>query len=199
MTSIRHEPQRAPRPTEILDPSGRSTHLKLVEEPPLLRGEPGTFSLRFVSLCLLAPYGVGAWYFYRELSQGIDDPLVAIGLAIFILAGPGLLTILHLLNRHFRSRGPFFILDTAQGELSLPRVEVVLPRSQVVHFVLLQGPVKIEQESVLSHELSVLRRSPENAFEYLPVAIDDPKRYIARAGKRLAEFFEVPLHELRAR
>jgi len=180
-------------PTRILDPSGRTHHLKLVDEPSQFRGEPGTIPLWFIAICLLIPYILSAWYWWRELAQGIDGPLQWIGLIIWCCAGPSLITVFYFLNRHFTSKRSFFNLDRTKGTLALPREDVVLTKSDIVQFVQVAGYVNIQGERMRVYELCVLRNNPNGTDEYLPVAIDDTKRYISRAGATLAEFYSVPM------
>jgi hypothetical protein len=102
--------------------------------------------------------------------------------------------VVYLINRHLTSRGTFFILDTLAGTLALPRSGVVLEKSDIAYFVELHAWRKVGSDRYRSCELIAVRDNKDGSFNFHSVAIDDHPRYVARAGQRLCEFFDVPLH-----
>lgn len=188
------DPQKNDKqPRELIAPRGKSFGLRLVDDPPLFSGEPGTIPYWFLAVCLLPPLCVAVWHWSRELAKGVNDPFLVQGFVITCLAFPGIWTIIYLLNRWVASLGSFFVLDTVAGTLMLPRSGITIDKVDLVEFIQLSAWHSADHEHERMHELIAVQANDEGEFSYHSVAIDSSKSRIARAGQRLSEFFDVPL------
>ena len=187
----------AETPRRFISPDERGYGFKLVEDPPLVRGDPRIIPYWFVATIVLIILSVFVWQLSINISDIVRDKesiaFFAVGIIIFSLALPSLFFIIYLLNRGFKSRGPFFILDTVESTLTLPRSRITVRQSDIVEFVQLTGWYKTTRVHQRLHELIAVIDDGEGERTYYSVAVDDLKSRVNRAGRRLSEFFAVPL------
>ncbi|HZZ79545.1 MAG TPA: hypothetical protein VFE62_13575 [Gemmataceae bacterium] len=176
----------------FVDPSvGLAAWLRVAESKREVRVEPGTIHLWFVTLCLIPVLAVTVWYWYGALSRGLDHPLQWMGLIITCLALPGIFLIVGVLNRQFTAMGTFCVVNLVDAKLDLPRLGLTVGRPEIRSFVEFHGWCG-GMEKVQARELSVIVCNEAGMFSRHQVVIGQGWP-VSRLGKRLAEFYDVPL------
>ena len=134
--------------------SVNSLHVRIVDTPRTIRGEPARFPIWGVVLCGSPVLGICIWLdLHGKLPFGPFEPLkYPIILLAFVLPIAFLAWGNHLID----SVPPFFIFDKVTCALELPRYGVIIAKPAIRRFVEVRGWKEKSMETAWGSGLTVL-------------------------------------------
>jgi hypothetical protein len=185
----------------FLDPQGRSASAYVIDTPGQLVARPRGYPLWFVVLCAATPVSILTWHLgNKALRQGLD----AVEIEALVVAYPAaafLIGLFWVMNRRIVSRGAFFVLDKAQGTLSLPRQGLEFQQSQVRGFVEVHAWHTVRDAKGTAGEwlaeLSVLASAGSGEVARYPVLCCLRTDAVTRLADILTAFFGVERQRLK--
>lgn len=182
--------------------------IKAVEEAGVLTVRPWLFPMKvitawmiLVAIAITCMMCFGTSLLEHRREDFLSPIFWAMLLLLWVLALPGFLGVLALINRSFAKKGDYFKVDLARHTLELCRVSRTIKASEIIAITLLTrwycNAGGVWQKT---HQTGVLVRTEDNATQLYPVVrelgenVPSPRR--SKWADRLANVFQVPIRQV---